>query len=112
MSWSNWSKYNPSAPAPTIPGDRIWSSVDPDLQVCVEVRNAPDTCAPSVLKNMYKRLTPGLVPDIQPRSCIERGYKRALYDPEVLQSTYAWQTMDVRNPCNVNNFVYIYKFLP
>ena len=24
MSWSNWSKYNPSAPAPTIPGDRCF----------------------------------------------------------------------------------------
>ena len=107
MSWLYWSKTAPSPP----PG-RVWSAIDPQLQVCTEIQRAPDACAQKVLKNVYHYLNPELVPDIKPQSCIERGFQRQVLDPEVLQGTYLYQVQNMDSPCNVQPFIYIYKYMP
>jgi hypothetical protein len=107
MSWSFWNKN-----APTPPPGKVWSAVDPELQVCTEIQRAPDACAQQVLKNVYSYLNPGLVPDIQPVSCVQRGYKRQVLDPEVLQGTYLYQVQSINSPCNVEPYIYIVKYMP
>ena len=107
MSWSNWKKYSPVPPS-----GKVWSAVDPEVQICTEIRQAPDACATTVLKNVYSYLNPTLVPDIQPVSCIQRRYKRPMYDPELLQGTYGYAVQSINSPCNVETPIYIYKFMP
>jgi hypothetical protein len=108
MSFSNWSRT-----APLPPPGRVWSAIDKEVQVCNEIRGAPDACAQDVLKNTYKYLSPGLKgADIKPMSCIARGYKRQMYDPELLQGTYAWQVMNINSPCNIDKPIYLFTYQP
>jgi len=101
MSWSAWQRYAPVPPSPK--NGPIWSTIDPIAQVCTEVRNAPNACAQKVLqKSEY----------VQPKSCIARGYTRQLYDPEVLQSSYMFQTQRIDSPCNIQHPIYLLRYMP
>jgi hypothetical protein len=80
--------------------------------MCTELRQAPDACAQQVLKGVYSYLSPGLTPDVQPVSCIARGYKRQMYDPELLQGTYMYQVQSINSPCYVEKPIYIVKYMP
>lgn len=102
MSWSSWQRYSP-----TPPPFPVWSSVNPDLQVCTELQHAPDKCAQKVLSSIHRGKN-----DVKPLSCVARGYTRQLYDPEVLQSSYMFQTQNINSPCNVQHPIYIVRYTP
>jgi len=106
MSWSTWQKFGPTPPS-SSPSAPIWSSINPDLQTCVELRQAPDACARSIIATMNpgKNL-------VKPQSCIARGYTRQMNDPEVLQSSYLFQTQNINSPCNVQAPIYIFRYTP
>ena len=108
MSYSNWART-----APLPPPGRFWSALDTKVQVCTEIRGAPDACAQEVLKHNFRYLSPGLKsPDIKPVSCIERGYQRQGFDPELLQGTYMYQTMPITSPCKIESPIYIFNYQP
>jgi hypothetical protein len=102
MSWSTWQKFGP-----TPPSGNVWSSVNPDLQTCVELRNAPDACARQIIAGM----NPGQN-IVKPQACVARGYTRQLFDPEVLQSSYMFQTQNINSPCNVQAPIYMFRYTP
>lgn len=108
MSYSNWART-----APLPPPGRVWSAIDKEVQVCTEIRGAPDACAQEVLKNNFRYLSPGLKSaDVKPMSCIERNYKRQMYDPELLQGTYMYQNMRIDSPCKIDRPIYIFTYQP
>ena len=102
MSWSSWQRF-----APTPPSIPVWSSVNKEAQVCTELQRAPDACARKVLSTLH----PG-TNDVKPQSCIARGFTRQMYDPEVLQSSYMFQTQSIDSPCYVDKPIYIVSYMP
>lgn len=102
MSWSAWQRF-----APVPPSIPVWSSVDPNVNYCTEIRQAPDACARKIIGHM----NPG-TNDVKPMSCIARGFTNQLYDGELLQGTYMFQTQNIDSPCNVDTPIYIFRFTP
>jgi hypothetical protein len=102
MSWSSWNRFPLVPPSPPV-----WSSVNAELQVCTELQRAPNACAMKVLSNIHVGSN-----DVKPQSCIARGFTRQLYDPEVLQSSYMFQTQNIDSPCNIQSPIYIVRYMP
>ena len=102
MSWYAWQRHAPVPPS-TKNGGTIWSTIDPYAQVCTELRNAPDACAQKVLQHAEY---------VQPKSCIARGFTRQMYDAELLQSSYMFQTQRIDSPCNVQHPIYMLRYMP
>jgi hypothetical protein len=102
MSWSSWQRFAPSPPSFTV-----WSSVNKEAQVCTELQHAPNACAQKVLSTLHQGGN-----DVKQQSCVSRGFKRQMYDPELLQSSYMFQTQDINSPCNVQTPIYIVTYMP
>jgi hypothetical protein len=106
MSWSTWQRYAP-VPPPSPASAPVWSSVNHEAQVCTELQRAPDACSRKILGTLLQGTN-----DVQPQSCISRGYTRQMYDPELLQSSYMFQTQSINSPCNVQHPIYIVSYMP